>query len=634
MPATQRRLTARPTFWKAFGIPILLVLGTIGLGWHGFHDYHQAVAAIPDSDMEPLTVWDSFYFAAALPLLETVDIDEHTQHIPTSLHVARVASLFILPYAFVLGLWALFHATLRPFHIRRWSWSWFGRKEEGTHIVVCGLGWIGRQLVQELRDCGERVVVVERNPDNPFVEAAERAGAIVLLGDATQPEMLEAAGITHAKKVYVVCKSDETDVLVAKRVVGCLERLGRGKWKPLVCAVDIEEVRLRDLLHEAVGSHASIHLHCFDTFETTARRLIEKYPVDRLPPSQPDGAIHAIVFGFSSMGQAIVRQLLQIGHFGPGRTFSLRIVTPDPVGTEAELLNQFPCFRKEAYGPDFEPVREEVLPRVDFMRTPASDLDLLDSDAPHLSGIQKCSAVTYFLCVDDGTRSSALATALKKPIAAALTEKGGDAQIQLYYNYPGEDHVGVLNGRNNAKNSAVSIYSFGDFLERCNAEVLEGRPLDDLARQIADHYRSYYRGDSWEELPESDRESNRQAADHIAVKLRRIGAEIVDRRAARDFQFTPEESTVLARMEHGRWVCEKLLDGWRPLPCTNENREAWADDKKQFKDRKVHIGLVSFDSLDKEGQEKDIDQICGIPKFLEAVGLGIRRVKVRNHNPR
>ncbi len=62
------------------------------------------------------------------------------------------------------------------------------RIPERGHVVVCGLGSIGFQTVKELIGLGERVVVIERDPDNPFVTAARRLGAAVLVGDATLPE--------------------------------------------------------------------------------------------------------------------------------------------------------------------------------------------------------------------------------------------------------------------------------------------------------------------------------------------------------------------------------------------------------------------------------------------------------------
>src|SRR5262249_45373330 len=60
-----------------------------------------------------------------------------------------------------------------------------GRIPDGGHVVVCGLGNVGFQVVKELLHHGERVVVIEHSRDNRFFATARRLGVPVILGDAT-----------------------------------------------------------------------------------------------------------------------------------------------------------------------------------------------------------------------------------------------------------------------------------------------------------------------------------------------------------------------------------------------------------------------------------------------------------------
>jgi Trk K+ transport system NAD-binding subunit len=89
------------------------------------------------------------------------------------------------------------------------------RIPESGHVVVCGLGSIGFQTVKELMQSGERVVVIETDPANPFILAARRLGAAVIVGDATLPEVQAQARMTSAFSVIVATSNDVSNLSVA-----------------------------------------------------------------------------------------------------------------------------------------------------------------------------------------------------------------------------------------------------------------------------------------------------------------------------------------------------------------------------------------------------------------------------------
>lgn len=121
---------------------------------------------------------------------------------------------------------------------------------------------------------------------------------------------------------------------------------------------------------------------------------------------------------------------------------------------------------------------------------------------------------------------------------------------------------------------------------------------------------------SWEELPEHLKESNRDQALHIVEKLKAIGCEVVvlkDREAGK-FEFTLEEVELLAKMEHERWMEERLVSGWKYAPGPKDVK------------KKTSPWLVTYEELPEEQKEKDRDAVRGIPKFLAEVGFEIERV--------
>jgi Trk K+ transport system NAD-binding subunit len=90
-----------------------------------------------------------------------------------------------------------------------------GRIPECGHVVVCGLGSIGFRTVKELIDSDERVVAIESDPSNPFVAAARRLGAAVILGDATLPQTQEEARLRSASAVVVATSNDVSNLSIA-----------------------------------------------------------------------------------------------------------------------------------------------------------------------------------------------------------------------------------------------------------------------------------------------------------------------------------------------------------------------------------------------------------------------------------
>jgi hypothetical protein len=120
----------------------------------------------------------------------------------------------------------------------------------------------------------------------------------------------------------------------------------------------------------------------------------------------------------------------------------------------------------------------------------------------------------------------------------------------------------------------------------------------------------------WEKLPASLKESNREQADDIFEKLRRIGCTVhkVRRRQVVLLTFTAEEIEIMAEMEHARWNSERLREGWKL-------------GKKKDVTRKISPYLIPWAELSEEVKEKDRETVRRIPEFLAQVGLEIKRSK-------
>jgi voltage-gated potassium channel len=80
------------------------------------------------------------------------------------------------------------------------------------HVIVCGYGRTGRQAVLELTQSHQPFVVIESNPDGLASVAQDRV--LHVLGDASNDEVLERAGIRRARALISAVDSDERNVYI------------------------------------------------------------------------------------------------------------------------------------------------------------------------------------------------------------------------------------------------------------------------------------------------------------------------------------------------------------------------------------------------------------------------------------
>jgi Trk K+ transport system NAD-binding subunit len=89
------------------------------------------------------------------------------------------------------------------------------RIPDSGHVVVCGLGNLGFRVVEELLQCGERVVVIEQERDSRFMAAARRLGIAIIVADATVLEVLRQAHVATARAVVAATNDELINLEVA-----------------------------------------------------------------------------------------------------------------------------------------------------------------------------------------------------------------------------------------------------------------------------------------------------------------------------------------------------------------------------------------------------------------------------------
>lgn len=98
------------------------------------------------------------------------------------------------------------------------------------HVIVCGYGRVGRILSSELTEVRQPFVVIDTQQER--LREAEASGIFVLVGDATDEQVLESAGISRARVLASVLPDDAANVfitLTARELNPDIEIIARGQ---------------------------------------------------------------------------------------------------------------------------------------------------------------------------------------------------------------------------------------------------------------------------------------------------------------------------------------------------------------------------------------------------------------------
>ena len=148
------------------------------------------------------------------------------------------------------------------------------RPEEPATVLLAGFGRYGQTVARVLLAAGIKPTVIDHDADT--VDMARRFGFKVYFGDATQPDLLHAAGVAQARAV-VVAMDDAAQV---NRLVHTLHGIHPGL--PVVA-------RARDALHAMELADAQAHHVEREVFEgslRSARATLELLGFDRFHARQ------------------------------------------------------------------------------------------------------------------------------------------------------------------------------------------------------------------------------------------------------------------------------------------------------------------------------------------------------------
>jgi voltage-gated potassium channel len=183
-------------------LPLSLVLVIIGVGTLGYHWLWLDVGGTwMDALFMTVTTITTIGYGEVKPLTTAGRL------FTMALAITGIGSLF-----YMLGVVMEYLVSVRladPMGRRRMERR---IRELSGHVIVAGLGRVGRQAALELHAAGTSFVVVD--PNEPSIQQATERGYLALVGDATADEVLERAGIRRARGLIATTGSDATNLYI------------------------------------------------------------------------------------------------------------------------------------------------------------------------------------------------------------------------------------------------------------------------------------------------------------------------------------------------------------------------------------------------------------------------------------
>jgi voltage-gated potassium channel Kch len=476
------------------------------------------------------------------------------------------------------------------------------------HVIVCGLGTAGLLLAQAFVRAGHRVVVIERDADNPRIQECRDSGAVVIIGNAAGPAAQRRARIERARYLVIVCGSDGDNVEVAAHA----RTMAIGRRHALVCSTQIIDPDLWYLLRSwelATSDH--FRLEFFNLADLGSRALLEEHSPFRGSPADTGTAggadvgrpPHVLVVGADRFAQDLIihaaRQWADrsAAEAGPLPVTLIDDRAPDRAGVAAS--DPFDGVRAVSVVTHAMDVRSTEFHRAAFLFDAAGG----------------CSVTHAYVCLEDEARGLSAALVLLNrlrrfdvPVVVRMHRATGLASLlDTVRDQPGFER----------------LRAFGLLEHAWRPDLVLRGTNEVLAQAIHEEYLASQLGSAsgsgrpslvpWDRLPSELKEANRSLADHIGTKLEAVGCHIGPPSEPDEvpIEFTPEEVERMAVLEHERWLGERQARGWTPGV-----RDPAA---------KTHPSLVPWERLDEESREMNRRLVARLPELMGRAGLAVYR---------
>jgi voltage-gated potassium channel Kch len=580
---------------------LTIVLGSIGFYEYGMEHPHEGGPS-------RWLLGDALYQGIQLLLLHTIEFPQTTNGF---IEAGQWLGMFTFLMTTGMLLWSRLRQEIRLLQVGFWS----------HHFVICGLSRKGLAIMESIRerDADARIVAVDAEPAGELAERCHELGVCLIRQDALEGKGLRMARVEHASEIIAMHAEDEINIRLAAEIREYRKGI---QSPPAYCRAHIANSHVPEALQKwtDAGGDAHTTLRFFDVFDSEARRVLLNAslpgvggrghgaaeaagtgmaPIDGAGIGPADAtSVHMVILGLGRMGSGLLVRAAKMGHFANGKKLRISVIDREAEKQMEQLFFRYPILAG---------------------RNDVCDVQMYEWQADSLEArqfIEKCAkerdtVLHVLVCLDNNARAVEIGLRLWEIVAG---HPAGYVNVRI--NSVASVAPILAQAAAGGGTGRGGIAAFGMVEDTCSEEMVLGERMERLARAIHEEFVASRKGDSqrgpddpalaeWARLREDFRESNRQQADHMGIKMRAIGCRIVPADAPGEAvtSFSAEEVEMLAQLEHRRWNAERWLGGWQYGKVTD-------------KARRIHNCLVSWEELTEEIKGYDRETVRKLPKWL------------------
>jgi hypothetical protein len=412
--------------------------------------------------------------------------------------------------------------------------------------------------------------------------------------------MLKATRASEANALISICDNWLDNITICR---AALSPALKNPSLQVKCMIESLE-RNRSFNSEEYFENSSLsRLRTFNESEMLARKMFSEFPADSIV-AQTNKRVHVLMFGLTSVSEALILQLARLGHYRSGQKPKVSIVDSNLDTKMHSIINSVPAINN--------------LLEINLVERSAGELKLKDI----IEIINNKDRVTIaYVCGINEIENLRIARMLLSEVAygpnlhkeksfdvVALDPPGGIvlSDFYIYGEHAGKFHLFSLVGQDGSTEKSIIANSFlgdlDDFIGRSLHDAYLKKDLQ-LLEQNPKH-KIHPNSVAWENLPENIRNANRAVADHFDIKMRAVGCKVVQEGCGIEAKLSPNEIEILAIMEHQRWWADRSLNGWELAEVR--------DDTNCF-----HPNMVPYEELSNADKQKDRDSVL---QMIEVLG--------------
>lgn len=523
--------------------------------------------------------------------LFTMSVSVNEAIVPVLLNVLRFISPLLLASVFL----KYFFTTTKKY------WTYLNVKLFfKKHIIFCGLSDIAIILINDYlkkdKDC--KIIVIENDETLILNQLFNKRHVKLINGNALDLSILKKSKVFKAKTVFALTDNEKYNISIANEIQDLYIKYPRKNGNLLNVIIHISDFyNIRIFKNFQEKKIPNLDFHAYNIYQKAAAFIVDKYSPDLYKPISEgnDFLPNILVHGLDICGESIIIESAHLYHFANLRKTKITVVDTDIISKKHLFFKKYP-FIADVVEIEFY---EEVEFFNTFLRLPNNISVCIigdRNDAECILIARRYRQMFFDKNLENNKNTEPNTKLLSEPIIVINLSKTPEI-LNLFDNI-------------SSTTQKLNIHIENMFENVCTKKLLadDHEEVDDIAKQLHNTYLTLNTRElekNWESLTDEVKDFNRYPARHIAIKLRYLGAELVDKKLEKpDFEYdkiSELQKDTLARMEHERWNAEKLLTGFVPGKVGLEK-----DFYKLLKENlKWHKDIRPWEELTKEDQKKD-----------------------------